>query len=104
MKNGFFTHLAAKNRRNKLKWRVASVMLAGIALLLALQGFSRADDDDHDHDATAITDCKATFMINNPGRYFLANDLKQCLGVGISITVSDVQLELRGHTIEGATI
>jgi parallel beta-helix repeat protein len=101
MKNGFLIHLAAHIRGNKLKWRVASAILAGIALLFAFQGFTRADDDNDDHEATAITDCSVTFMINNPGRYFLANDLKQCPGIGISINVSDVKLELRGHTIQG---
>jgi len=101
MKNGFLTHSAPKNHTNKLMWRVASAMLAGIALLFAFQGFTRAEDDDHDHEATAISDCSVTFMINNHGRYFLANDLKQCPGVGISINVSDVKLELRGHTIQG---
>jgi Periplasmic copper-binding protein (NosD) len=105
MENGFLTHSAPKNDTNNLKWRVASAMLAGIALLFAFQGFSRADDDDdHNHDATAITDCSmGTFMINNSGRYFLANDLKQCPGIGISINVSDVKLELRGHTIQGTS-
>jgi parallel beta-helix repeat protein len=103
MKNGFLMHLAAKIRRNKLKWRVASAMLAAIALLFAFQGFTRADDDDdHNHDAKAITDCSAgTFVINTRGRYFLAKDLSQCAGIIISITVSDVKLELRGHTIVG---
>ncbi len=100
MKNGFLTHLVAKNRRNKLKWRVASAMLAGIALLFALQGFSRADDEGHG--ATAINLCGET--ISQAGRYFLAKDLTQCTGVAISITVSDVKLELRGHTIQGPLV
>jgi hypothetical protein len=104
MKNSFLTDFVAKDRRNKLNWRVSSALLVAIALLFALQGFSRADDDG-DHHATAIFDCSlAPFMINNPGLYFLANDLKQCAAGGIFITVSDVQLELRGHTIEGTTI
>jgi parallel beta-helix repeat protein len=102
MKNGFLIHSAPKNHTNKLKWRVASAVLAGIALLFAFQGFTRADDDDH-NDATPIADCSVTFMINNPGRYFLANDLKQCPSIGISINVSDVKLELRGHTIQGTS-
>jgi parallel beta-helix repeat protein len=38
--------------------------------------------------------------ITQAGRYFLADDLTQC-NSGISITVSDVKLELRGHTIQG---
>jgi len=75
-------------------------MLAGIALLFALQGFTRAENDDHD--ALAITDCGAT--IGSSGRYFLANDLKQCPAVGVSITISHVKLELRGHTIQGAAL
>ncbi len=98
MKNGFLTDLVAKNRRNKIKWRVSSALLAGIALLFALQGFSRADD--HDHNATAIIACST---IDHAGRYFLANDLT-CPAIGISITVSDVKLELRGHTIQGAAL
>jgi len=51
--------------------------LAGIALLFALQGFSRADDDDDDddHNATAIYTCTT---ISLAGRYFLANDLTGC--------------------------
>jgi hypothetical protein len=68
-------------------------MLAGIALLFAFQGFSRADDD---HKANEITTCG---IISKAGRYFLANDLKMCNG--ISITGGDVELELRGHTIQG---
>ena len=100
MKNGFLTDLVAKNRRNKIKWRVSSALLAGIAILFALQGFTRAENDDHD--ALAITDCGAT--IGSSGRYFLANDLKQCPAVGVSITISHVKLELRGHTIQGAAL
>jgi parallel beta-helix repeat protein len=69
-------------------------MLAGIALLFAFQGFSRADDD---HKANAITTCG---VISKAGRYYLAHDLKQCKD-GISITASDVELDLRGHTILG---
>ena len=95
MKKGFSTYLVAKYRNNNLKWRVPSAMLAGIALLFAFQGFSRADDD---HRANAITDCK---IISEPGRYFLANDLKPCLNSALSITVDDVAIELRGHTILG---
>jgi len=100
MKNGFLMHLAAKIRRNKLKWRVASAMLAAIALLFAFQGFTRADDDDdHNHDATAITTCG--FPITHSGRYFIDKDLSQCAGIIVSIPLSDVKLELRGHTIVG---
>jgi parallel beta-helix repeat protein len=77
-------------------------MVAAIALLFAFQGFSRADDDhnsqaDDDHEATAIPDCNTGISL--PGRYFLDRDLKQCNG--LSITASDVELDLRGHTIQG---
>jgi len=95
MKNGFLTYLAAKNRRNKPKWRVPSAMLAGIALLFPFQRFSRADEN---HKAMEFTDCSKG--ISKAGRYFLAKDLNMCNG--ISITVSDVELELRGHTIQGS--
>jgi parallel beta-helix repeat protein len=96
MKKGFSTYLVAKYRNNNLKWRVPSAMLAGIALLFPFQGFSRADDD---HKGNAITTCST--IINEAGRYFLANDLKQCSKFGVSIAVSDVELDLRGHTIQG---
>jgi parallel beta-helix repeat protein len=98
MENGFFTHSAPNNHTNKLKWRVASAMLAGIALLFAFQGFSRADDDGGDHKATPIDACPSS-PINNAGRYFLVNDLTQC-----AITINGdnkIILELRGHTIQG---
>jgi parallel beta-helix repeat protein len=76
-------------------------MLAGIALLFPFQGFSRADDDDHN--AIPINSCDAaTPPISRAGRYFLANDLTQC-DLGISITASHVKLELRGHTIQGVS-
>jgi parallel beta-helix repeat protein len=107
MNNGFLIHLAAKIRRNNLKWRAASAMLAGMALLFAFQGFSRADDDNDDPKATPITNCTDPTMTNitHDGRYFLANDLTQCANgttsFGISITASHVKLELRGHTIQG---
>ena len=105
MRNGFLTSLVAKNRRNNLKWRVPSAMVAAIALLFAFQGFSRADDDhnsgaDDDHEATAITTCG---VINQPGRYFLANDLKHC-DSGLSIAVSHVQLQLRSHTMQSDAV
>ncbi len=96
MKNGFLTYPAAKNRRNKPKWRVPSAMLVGIALLFPFQGFSRADEN---HKAMEFTDCSKG--ISKAGRYFLAKDLNMCNG--ISITVSDVELELRGHTILGSS-
>jgi parallel beta-helix repeat protein len=96
MRNGFLTCLVAKNRGNSLKWRVPSAMLAGIALLFPFQVISRADDDD---EANKIDSCG--YPITHDGRYFLVKDLKQCPGVGISITASRVTLELRGHTIQG---
>jgi parallel beta-helix repeat protein len=99
MINGFLTQLVTKNRRSTIKWKVASTMLAGIALLFAFQGFSKAEDDDHNHDSNAITTCGT--MISQPGRYFVDKDLSQCAGIIVSITVSDVKLELRGHTILG---
>lgn len=89
------SHFAAR-KYNHLSKRIAPAMLAGIALLFSAQS-ARADDDGHH--ATAITACGT--VISQPGRYFLANDLKQCPGFGISITVSDVEVELRGHTIQG---
>ena len=54
MRNDFLTHLVTKNRRNKLKWRVPSAMLVGIALLFPFQGFSRVDEN---HKAMEFTDC-----------------------------------------------
>jgi parallel beta-helix repeat protein len=99
MENGFITHSAPKNHTNKLKWRVASAMLAGLALLFAFQGFTRADDDEGDHNPTSIAICPLT-PISNPGRYFLVNDLTQC---AITINGSGVKLELRGHTIQGTS-
>ena len=99
MKNGFLMHLAAKIRRNKLKWRVASAMLAGIALLFAFQGITRADDDG-DNNPTAISTCG--YMILQRGRYFIAQDLSMCPGIVVTIAASDVKLELRDHTILGS--
>lgn len=89
------SHFAAR-KYNHLNMRIALAMLAGIALLFSAQS-ARADDDGHH--ATPITVCGT--VISQPGRYFLANDLKQCPGFGISIAVSDVEVQLRGHTIQG---
>jgi parallel beta-helix repeat protein len=91
----FLNHFAAKKYNNLTK-RMAPAMLAGIALLFAAQNVRALDDDGHN--ATPITACGT--VISQPGRYFLANDLKQCSGFGISIAVSDVEVELRGHTIQ----
>ena len=101
----FLSHFAVKNYNN-LKKRMFPAMIAGRSFLCA--GFlfaglvcaapgARALDDDG-HNATAITACGT--VISQPGRYFLTNDLKQCPGFGISIAVSDVEVELRGHTIQ----
>lgn len=92
----FLSHFAAKNYNN-LKKGIAPAMLAGIALLFSAQSAQAVDDDGHN--ATAITVCGT--VISQSGRYFLANDLQQCPGFGISITVSYVEVELRGHTIQG---
>jgi parallel beta-helix repeat protein len=72
-------------------------MLAGMALLVVVQS-ARAEDGD-DQGARPITACGT--VISQSGSYFLANDLKQCPSFGISISVSDVVVELRGHTIQG---
>jgi len=47
---------------------------------------------------TAITTCP--FRIETPGQYYLAMDLA-CPGTGITILVSDVNLRLDGHTLQG---
>jgi parallel beta-helix repeat protein len=99
MENGFITHSAPKNHTNKLKWRLASAMLAGIALLFAFQGFTRADDDGN-NDAKPISTCGTT--IGQRGRYFIASDLSGCAGIVVTIAASDVKLELRDHTILGS--
>lgn len=89
---------AAKNRSHR-NIRIASATLAGMALLFAARG-ARPDDNQNDqHKATAITDCGT--VINDSGRYFVANDLKECPDFAISITASHVEVELRGHTIQG---
>ena len=82
---------------NALKRGIAPATLAGIALLFAAQA-ARTDDND-EHKPTGITDCGT--VINDPGRYFLASDMKDCPDFAISITVSHVQIELRGHTLQG---
>jgi hypothetical protein len=71
-------------------------MLVGIALLFAFQGFSRAGDN---HRSATITACNT--LTNKEGRYFLGSDLKSCPDFGVSIAVSDVELDLRDHTIYG---
>ncbi|HLJ86896.1 MAG TPA: right-handed parallel beta-helix repeat-containing protein [Candidatus Angelobacter sp.] len=93
--------------RRHLASNIARLMLAGMGLLfgglffagLFLGGQGAAALDDDGHKATPITTCGTA--ISQPGRYYLANDLKQCPGMGVSITVSYVEVELRGHTIQG---
>lgn len=92
----FSSRFAAKNYHN-LKAAIAPVMLAGVALLLVAQ--TARTDDNNEHKLTGITDCGT--VITDPGRYFLANDLKDCQDFAISITVSHVEVELRGHTLQG---
>lgn len=76
--------------------RTAPAVLAALALLF-VPPVARTDDSD-EQKPTAITDCGT--VITAPGRYFLASDLKECPDFGISITVSRVKVEFRGHTIQ----
>lgn len=92
----FSGYLTAKNYSH-LRKRIVPAILAGIALLFATHS-ARTEDND-EHKATAITDCGT--VISQPGRYFLANDLKECPDFGISIAANSVRVELRGHTIQG---
>jgi parallel beta-helix repeat protein len=94
----FLGRFAVKNSSH-LKMTLAPAMLAGVALLFVAQS-ARTDDSD-EHKLTGITDCGT--VISESGRYFLANDLKDCPGFGISIAVSNVKVELRGHTIQGTS-
>ncbi len=48
----------------------------------------------------AITSCP--YSINAPGRYVIAADLS-CVGSGIDISASHVDLDLNGHVITGST-
>jgi parallel beta-helix repeat protein len=99
------SHFAAKKFSFMTK-SIAPALLTGRAFLcagLVIGGlFCAAPDaralDGDDHNATPVTACGT--VISQSGRYFLANDLKQCPGFGISIAVSDVEVELRGHTIQ----
>jgi len=78
------------------------VLVASFTIARSQDNQSAGGEGNDDHNATAITDCGTN--ITQPGRYFLVNDLKQCPDVGISITVSSVKVELRGHTIQGPLI
>src|SRR5215472_16462439 len=90
------SRLAAKSYMSGRRG-LAPAMLAGMALLFAAQT-ARTDDND-DHKPTAISDCGT--VITDPGRYFVARDLKDCPDFAISISVSHVEVELRGHTLQG---
>lgn len=81
---------------NKTVQRTAPAVLAAVVLLFVAP-IARTDNSD-EQKPTAITDCGT--VISDSGRYFLANDLKDCPDSGITITVSHVQVELRGHTIQ----
>jgi parallel beta-helix repeat protein len=74
--------------------KLAPALLAGMALLFAGQ----AVGSDENLWGRAITGCGT--VISRSGHYFLANDLTQCPGAGISITVSSVSIDLRGHLIQ----
>ncbi len=76
----------------------APVLLAAIAVVFAVQSARTDDNENNEHKATAITDCGT--VITDSGRYFLANDLKECPDFAISIAASHVQVDLRGHTIQ----
>jgi parallel beta-helix repeat protein len=84
----------AMARRITVPKTLAPALLAGMALLLAGQEV-RSDENLW---IKAISGCG--MVISRPGHYFLANDLTECPGAGISITVSSVSLDLRGHIIQ----
>ena len=89
-----FLGCLAMDRRIAVRKKIAPVLLTGIALLFPGQAV-RSDDNLW---ARAITGCGT--VISRSGKYFLANDLTQCPGTGISITVSSVSIDLRGHIIQ----
>lgn len=93
----FPSRFAAKSPSNR-KVRIAWAVLVAIALVFAVQSARTDDNENEQHKATGITDCGTT--ITDPGRYFLANDLKECPDFGVSIAASHVLVELRGHTIQ----
>lgn len=84
----------AMNRRITVPKKLAPALLAGMALLFAGQ----AVGSDENLWGNAITGCGT--VISRSGHYFLANDLTQCSGVGISITVSFVRIDLQRHIIQ----
>jgi parallel beta-helix repeat protein len=84
----------AMARRITVPKTLAPALLAGMALLLAGQEV-RSDENLW---IKAISGCG--MVISRPGHYFLANDLTECPGAGISITVSSVSIDLRGHIIQ----
>jgi parallel beta-helix repeat protein len=75
------------------------VLMASFTIARSQDNQGAGGEGNDDHNATAIAACP--FTTSGPGRYFLANDLTQCMGFGISITFSSVKIELRGHTIQG---
>jgi parallel beta-helix repeat protein len=74
--------------------KIAPAVLIGIAFLFSGQGV-RSQENPW---ARAITSCGT--VISRPGAYYLAKDLTQCETFGVSIAVSSVRIELRGHTIQ----
>jgi parallel beta-helix repeat protein len=77
---------------NSLKRRTAPAILAGLALLFAIQAWAA--------DPIPVTTCGT--VISTPGTYQLVNDLVNCQGDGIDITSSNVHLILNGHEISGS--
>jgi parallel beta-helix repeat protein len=84
----------ATNRRITVQKKLAPALLAGMALLFPGQAV-RSDENLW---TKAITSCGT--VISRSGQYFLANDLTQCPGAGISIAASSVSIDLRGHIIQ----
>ena len=82
------------HRRITARKKIAPVLLAGMALLFPGQ----AVPSDDNFWSKAITGCGT--VISRSGRYYLANDLMQCPGDGISIAASSVSIDLRGHIIQ----
>jgi parallel beta-helix repeat protein len=82
------------HRHITVRKKIAPVLLAGIALLFPGQSL-RSDDNFW---SKAITGCGT--VISRSGKYFLANDLTQCPGDGISIAASSVSIDLQGHIIQ----
>lgn len=89
-----FLGCLAMNHRVSARKKLGLTLLAGIALLFPGQAV-RSDENLW---SRGITGCGT--VISRSGHYFLANDLTQCPGAGISITVSSVSIDLRGHIIQ----